>query len=305
MTRRPGVSLTEVLVALFVMAIGMMGLLTLFPLGALTMAQAIRDDRCAHIARNAFAIAEARGIRFNSWVGQNLPSTYSSVPNNGRSPLHRSGPSIPVFVDPYGIGPLNVEEPAESRLIPWDSITRPLGGVIPRRSVHFCNTATQVARWCSLRDDINFGPNGTPFYTSPVQVDGRYSWAWLLRKPKSADGNRIEVTVIVYNARPMGSAGQGEIVSPASGAKGGRTVLIPSDVPIKRGNWIMDISPELPELYGPAHGFFYRVIGVTQTSGGMVLDLQTVLKAPVSRILIMDGVVEVFEKGMDRLPRAW
>src|SRR5262245_1305356 len=46
MNRRPGISLTEVLIAIFVVALGLLGVLSLFPLGAVRMAQAIKDDRC-------------------------------------------------------------------------------------------------------------------------------------------------------------------------------------------------------------------------------------------------------------------
>jgi hypothetical protein len=56
---RSGATLTEVLVAIFVMAIGLLALLTLFPLGALSMAQAIKDDRTAHSAKNAYGIAQS------------------------------------------------------------------------------------------------------------------------------------------------------------------------------------------------------------------------------------------------------
>src|SRR5437764_12387529 len=44
---RPGATLTEVLIAIFVLALGLMGVLSLFPLGAVRMAQAIKDDRTA------------------------------------------------------------------------------------------------------------------------------------------------------------------------------------------------------------------------------------------------------------------
>src|SRR5262245_61659466 len=64
---RSGATLTEVLVAIFVMAIGLLALLTLFPLGALSMAQAIKDNRTAHAGKNAFAIAEA----YNSGIAGN------------------------------------------------------------------------------------------------------------------------------------------------------------------------------------------------------------------------------------------
>lgn len=52
-TRHPGITLTEVLVALFVMAIGMIALLVMFPLGAQQIAQAIKDERSAQAANNA------------------------------------------------------------------------------------------------------------------------------------------------------------------------------------------------------------------------------------------------------------
>src|SRR5690348_1094775 len=55
MNGRAGFTLVEALVAIFVLAIGLLALLTLFPLGALTMAQAIRDDRAALASANGLA----------------------------------------------------------------------------------------------------------------------------------------------------------------------------------------------------------------------------------------------------------
>jgi hypothetical protein len=52
-SRRAGLSLVEVLVALFIMALGMIALLTLFPLGALQMGQALKDDRCSQAVNAA------------------------------------------------------------------------------------------------------------------------------------------------------------------------------------------------------------------------------------------------------------
>jgi len=57
MNRRNGVTLTEVLIAIFVLSIGLMALLSLFPLGAAQMAQALKDQRTAEAA----AIAGAQG----------------------------------------------------------------------------------------------------------------------------------------------------------------------------------------------------------------------------------------------------
>lgn len=51
--QRRGLSLTEVLVAMFVMALGLMALLTLFPLGAMQIGQALKDDRTASTVAQA------------------------------------------------------------------------------------------------------------------------------------------------------------------------------------------------------------------------------------------------------------
>jgi uncharacterized membrane protein len=54
-----GTALVEVLIAILIMGIGLLALLTLFPLGAIEMAQAIRDDRTAAVAADAVALGEA------------------------------------------------------------------------------------------------------------------------------------------------------------------------------------------------------------------------------------------------------
>jgi prepilin-type N-terminal cleavage/methylation domain-containing protein len=82
MTRRSGVTLVEVMVAMFIMALGLMSLLTLFPLGALRMAQAIKDDRTKFAADNANAVG--RMWWHNIWIDGNKGTqlTYrSALPN--------------------------------------------------------------------------------------------------------------------------------------------------------------------------------------------------------------------------------
>jgi prepilin-type N-terminal cleavage/methylation domain-containing protein len=54
-SRRTGFSLTEVIVAMFIMAIGIISLLTLFPVGAVQMGLALRDDRSQSTALQADA----------------------------------------------------------------------------------------------------------------------------------------------------------------------------------------------------------------------------------------------------------
>ena len=54
-TARKAVTLTEVLIAIFLMGIGLMAILSLFPLGASQMAQALQDQRAAEAATTADA----------------------------------------------------------------------------------------------------------------------------------------------------------------------------------------------------------------------------------------------------------
>jgi len=55
---RTGITLVEVLVAIFIIGVGLLALLTLFPLGALELAQAIKDDRAGTIAAEAQVLGE-------------------------------------------------------------------------------------------------------------------------------------------------------------------------------------------------------------------------------------------------------
>src|SRR5579859_7906475 len=104
MKARAGVTLIEVLLAIFIMAIGLLALLTLFPVGAVSMAQAIRDDRVAQGAQQATAYANALNFRNDTALG--LQAAFISNGNGPTSINLRSnfiGPSLPVFADPWGM----------------------------------------------------------------------------------------------------------------------------------------------------------------------------------------------------------
>ena len=70
MTRRSGFTLIEALMAVFVMAIGLLALLTLFPLGAMQMDKAIKDQRSAEAANNAISICKALDMANDTSVNQ-------------------------------------------------------------------------------------------------------------------------------------------------------------------------------------------------------------------------------------------
>jgi hypothetical protein len=92
----------EVLVAIFVMAIGMITLLTLFPLGLLSMAQAIKDERCGQAAANAIALDNLWDFRhgapfFDASGVQHMLTYYDTT---------QVSPAVPVYwaKDPHDAG---------------------------------------------------------------------------------------------------------------------------------------------------------------------------------------------------------
>ncbi|MBI1913631.1 MAG: prepilin-type N-terminal cleavage/methylation domain-containing protein [Planctomycetes bacterium] len=102
MTRRPGITLVEVLVAILITGVGLLALLVLFPLGALEMAQAVKDDRAGHVKHNAAAFASIvwpnggpTGLRTDPDVQNGMlnPNGANPSPYPGGAPL-----------DPYGGG---------------------------------------------------------------------------------------------------------------------------------------------------------------------------------------------------------
>jgi prepilin-type N-terminal cleavage/methylation domain-containing protein len=136
---RHGVTLTEVLVAIFVMGIGLLSLLTLFPLGALHMAQAIHDDRCTNATLNARAFANMQ-IPYLGDPGAGNPvfslcedpftvsPYYTPSQLGGFSnllPVPLDGPSTPVYIDPVGCWITKGYTPAQTAPYPPTGITLP------------------------------------------------------------------------------------------------------------------------------------------------------------------------------------
>src|SRR5437870_431091 len=143
MIHRKAVTLTEVLISIFVMALGLLSLLALFPVGALTVAQAVKDDRTAHLAYTADAIARFQNLRVDPQIVQQNPSAvppgtplwnYYSNPGGGLPALDPlvtagtyAGPSYPVYVDPVGVQAFSASA--------WSGNVGGNPALIPRRSV--------------------------------------------------------------------------------------------------------------------------------------------------------------------------
>lgn len=306
MTRRAGVTLTEVLVAIFITGIGLMSLLVLFPLGALNMAQAIKDQRTADCSRIAESLAAAWDLRNDT----NVFAAYS-VPAAGPGGY----PSYIAYVDPQGYRITSAGSVGGAtgitRVYPNNGAPPAATGNGITTGIDFTNAA-QIARWTTLQDELTFDVDGAPkTIGSVVERTPRYSWAWMCQQTKSNSVNPtptgVNLTVIVYDRRPLvpGPSGglQEEVACTLT-----NTGLPPNMVrlswssaappQLKRGTWFLDVgdrsSPPTP------HGVWYRVVGVTPLSNGTSAEVELHMNlrhAGPSTVVVIDSVVEVFEKG--------
>jgi hypothetical protein len=319
-TARPAVTLIEVLIAIFVVALGLLALLTLFPLGALSMGQAIKDDRVALTAANAVATIKVMDVLSDNNVN-------AALSMNGNNTFDPSQPGCAVLFDPIGflhfggavVGgnqmPVNGSGGIRRVCTNWLLNAGETNLFVP------ANRAPLITGWFSSLDDITFtndGPlmgvpandQGQPAMINPppplgpgnYQREGRYSWAAMFRRPHLAEGV-TEVSIVVFSGRSTNLntalAPAGETPLPVKTtppyASNVVTVVQPSAATpwppdIRPGSWLLDgsvIGVGVPNPQpAPGHGDFYRITNVTVNSDNSVdLELQTPLKSfdPVTK----------------------
>lgn len=241
MRLRPGVTLIEVLAAIFIMGIGMLAILVLFPLGALSIAKALRDDRCAAIAPNAHALAVAFKLG-NDQLDTNPTAPANLVTNTGSKlyvpftwdplqkgyppqdselptpdpadqadPSHPNWPSYSVFVDPYYHTRLT--GPAAANPASWLVTTprRTVARVMPNYVRNYpINTTPAPNATTITRDDVfeYFFSLRDDLAFRPngypqTQRQGLFTWGYMLRRLHAGSPNSLEMQVIVYSGRPI------------------------------------------------------------------------------------------------------
>ncbi len=241
MPRRKGVTLIEVLAAIFIAGVGLLALMTLFPLGAISMGQAIKDDRCGHIRESAAAIAnivwESGGNRFtlrtddpydlaNNPQPYNLTAAMSDPAGGGTTfPYTPRGSetSYPVFVDPIGWNAYSINANYANTYQKWlCGLPGNNAGSMRRASFRLLedpafdtNTPPpgparviyqrqQRLRWMTFLDDIHFPRDvqALGLPGNPVERAPRYSWAYICRRPTVSEPI-VELTVVVFSGRSL------------------------------------------------------------------------------------------------------
>ena len=71
--RRSGITLTEILIAILILAVGLASLATLFPLGLLRLRDAANYSRSAYLAQSAAADLSSRSLLLSNSFGTGTP----------------------------------------------------------------------------------------------------------------------------------------------------------------------------------------------------------------------------------------
>ena len=102
---RSGISLLEVLVSIFVLAIGLLSVATLIPAGQLQVLKGVIEDRKVAVSQGAFAESRARGV-FRPVTPTQVPMwfrTYDATPGVPGPPDDVVGAGHALLIDPMGI----------------------------------------------------------------------------------------------------------------------------------------------------------------------------------------------------------
>src|SRR3954447_20068626 len=77
--RRSGITLTEILISIMIMGVGMVSLATLFPLGLLRIREANRMTRSVYLAESAFSDMGTRNLLNSQSFQTALTNPFTSV----------------------------------------------------------------------------------------------------------------------------------------------------------------------------------------------------------------------------------
>lgn len=313
---RAGLTLTEALIALFVAAIGMIALMTLFPLGALQMGQALKDSRTSQLAEQADGIMRWYWREFVLTGSDSVLWEAMTDPDAGEPTFpsaSQSEISYPVFVDPMGW----VARPDPFRNWIGDNYAgnNPTFG-LPRRTLFQFNNpfypggitnTRQAIEFCSLLDDLTYGDDGLP-PSGTIERQGRYNWLAVLQRPRNGVRESADLTIVVFDGRapgyaPIGSEMRFGNVNLTPGTTAVIITFTGERPPITKGRWLMDATTQSGSRI-LRHANFYRVVSVVEEANGQLfVELQEPIRtsdnqpAPYTGTLVlMPGVAEVFRR---------
>ncbi len=330
MTRRTGTSLIEVLVTIGILGVGLISVIALFPMAAITMGQALRDDRTATCATTADGYI--RDVHFRNVVEQTTPTEpyfYAMDGNqtDGKTPLTGSAlgtslptqqlsnptattpilpdqhPSYPVFVDPMGIAASGGSAVGDLGLFAGSSFAIPRVTLQTVLSLPAAQQNPLALRLCSQMDGLTYNDDAVAQSGASMR-ELRYNWLWVLQRPTNSDRTTTTCKVVVFDRRvylykPPGS----EAVYSTSFVPGQTSVVIPNTADVRKGSWVMDGTIIADPNFPIRHANFYRVLSTSDDGINYTLELNTPITrldgqttAYTGNLVVMPGVADVYER---------
>ncbi|MDB5313844.1 MAG: hypothetical protein JWO38_8046 [Gemmataceae bacterium] len=282
MTRRPGLTMTEVLVSLFVMALGTIAILTMFPLGMLNMGQALKDDRTSQAASSADGYLR---WYWKTFVVESNPTSDTFLSPGANCAFDNPGGGLPALTAanateasyPVVVDPIGAWARGSGASVSWIG-----SSTVPRVNLSQITSSGQALRTCTQLDGFTYDQNGLPDLTGgSVQRDMRYNWLWVLQRPVDRNTTTVTMTVVVFDRRaPLYVPPNAEATIPGVAMTPGTTSFSLSALNgavIQKGTWVMDAT-----VSGTIrHAKFYRVVSATQNASN---GLDVELESPIQRI---------------------
>ena len=326
MTRRPGFTMPEVLVTMFVVAIGLTSVMATFPYGVKQMADANAIDRYTTHAYSMDALVrtewkvnavERSGNNEDYWNALDNPGSHpNATPANTPLPpvaATSTEPSYPVFLDSMGV----VGRGTDSNAI-WvgDKPSSANGNTpftfIPRRNMSQVGSNITLAMWMwSQKDGFGFNEDGSPSTVKAEMREYRYNALAVLQRPVNRDRTSATLKVVVFSGRrpaPFPTGSEVVLTGVSFNVNSSQLSLPVSALTteLKKGSWIMDGTVQTGTAAGQIrHANFYRIVSVTEnTAGTYDIELHTPIKRTdgqqggtyTGTVVIPAGVATVFER---------
>ena len=272
-----GISLLEVLVSMFILLFGLVGVASLFPVGKYHMQQATQYDRSAAVGQRAFEEIRVRGLlRPDRWNLQN-GARFIDQPN---------WRTRAVFFDPLAVAP-----PANSSTVALSTAanTSPLQRVTWRMAGGGNMSLPTATQMFQSHDDLSLelpASRTTPaiqrISASEREHEGIYSWAFMAVPARNMGEGYYEVTAVVFRGRRPGAEWASANTNVTSNAGGFRVRLAGTNdqtSKIKMGEWLL-ISLQGQQSNRPNYFHWYKVCSITlnNNAGTAFLQLQGIVR---------------------------
>lgn len=278
---RAGLSLLEVLISMFVMLVGLLGVASLIPVGKVEAQRGNKIDRAAACGRAAFREVQIRGmLKRAAWARpDNGNAVYTEPGGVGTYTWNGTlgGTDFSAFaLDPYGVGVVG-DAQSLGQWFPY-SATTPAAVTLPRLTLGpgmdvnaRAALADAIFRW---QDDLNFNtPDNADLLPSQMldsnarrQSVGDYSWLTTVVPDPRVVGTHnmfdvpMRVSIAVFYKRnrlvPTSGAAEGERVCKLAALSGDSEIILTTAgaAPLttdpaehlkiaKPGQWLMIAGP--------------------------------------------------------------